>query len=80
MNSLLKSISQVKLLYRLDQLSLPGDLNNEFGCLPVYIHSIGQDERNEVQHDFTGHMMPLAYVSYDADSVFTGTIEFLRPR
>ena len=44
------------------------------------LHCIGQDNSNEVQHAFFGHMMPLSLelVSHDANSTINDTIAFLR--
>ena len=44
------------------------------------LNFLGQDDRNEVQHDFFGHVIPLALVSCDVDSIFNGIIGFLRSR
>ena len=46
------------------------------------LHTFGQDDRNEVQHDFSGHVMPLALVlaSHDAVSIPNVAITFLRSR
>ena len=43
------------------------------------LNSLAQDDRNEVQHDFFGHMTPLALMPalHDADSIVNGTIPFL---
>ena len=39
---------------------------------PLYF--LGQDDKGEVQHDFAGHMMPLAVASAscDANNIATG--------
>ena len=46
------------------------------------IHFLDQDNQNEEQHDFFGHVMPLvlASVSCDADNVISHTIAFLISR
>ena len=46
------------------------------------LHSLGQDDKNEVQHHFSCHGMPLALVlaSHDAVSILSVTITFLRSR
>ena len=41
---------------------------------------LGQDDKYQVQHDFSGHVMPLAPVSHAADSIINGTIAFLTSR
>ena len=50
--------------------------------LMASLHSTGQDDRNEVQHDFSGHVMPLALelASHNAVSILNVTITFLRSR
>ena len=44
----------------------------------VPLHSIGQDDQNEVQHDF-GHVISLALASavHDANDIINGIIPFL---
>ena len=46
------------------------------------LYSLGEDDQNEIQHDFFGHLMPLALAltSCDADSIINGTIAFLSLR
>ena len=46
------------------------------------LHSLGQDNQNEVQHDIFGHVMPLALVlaSCDANGIVNSTSAFLRAR
>ena len=46
------------------------------------LHSLGQDNQNEVHHDLLGHVMSLtlALASSDADRVISGIIAFLRSR
>ena len=41
-----------------------------------------QDDQNEVQHDFFGHLVPLALVlvSHNVKGIINGTIAFLRSR
>ena len=43
---------------------------------------LGQDHRSEVQHDFLGHMVPLALASapYEANSIVNDTMALLRSR
>ena len=45
----------------------------------VSLHSLGQDNRNEFQHDLFGHVMPLTLVlaSSDVDGVINGIVAFL---
>ena len=42
----------------------------------VPLYSLGQNDQNEVQHDFFGHVMSLmmAFMSCDANGVINGTI------
>ena len=42
------------------------------------LHSLGQDDQNEVQHDFLCHVMPWVPVSasHDADGSINGTTAF----
>ena len=42
------------------------------------LHSLGQDDQNEVQNYFFGYVTSLAQVSssYNADSAINGTIAF----
>ena len=46
------------------------------------LHSLCQDDRNEVQHDFSGQALPLPLVlaSHDAVSIHYATIAFLWSR
>ena len=44
------------------------------------LHSLGQDNRNKMQHSFFSHMMPLELVSHDADGIINGNIGYLRSR
>ena len=46
------------------------------------LHSLGQHDQNEVQHDLFVHVMPLTLdlTSSDADGVMNGFITFLRSR
>ena len=46
------------------------------------LHFLGQYDRNEVQHDFSCHIMPVSLVmaSYDAVSILNVIITFLRSR
>ena len=48
----------------------------------VPLHLLGQDDRNEVQHDLSGNVMPLAlmFASHDAISIVKGTTTFLTSR
>ena len=48
----------------------------------VSLHSLGQDDQNDVQNDFLGHVSPLgpALASCHADSVFNIPTTFLRSR
>ena len=39
------------------------------------LYSFGQDDQNEVQHDFVGHVMPLVLVSALYDII--GTNDFM---
>ena len=43
---------------------------------------LGQDDRNEVQHEISGHVIPLALMlaSHDAISTVKGTTTFLTSR
>ena len=43
------------------------------------IHSLGQDDLNEVKHDYFGNLTPLvpALALHDASGVINGTIAFL---
>ena len=45
------------------------------------LHSLAQDNQNEVHHDIFGHVtsLALALASHDADSFINGTIAFLWP-
>ena len=45
-------------------------------------HFLDQDDQNQVEHDFLGHVMPvtLASESPDAKSIINGTTAFLRSR
>ena len=42
------------------------------------LHSLGQDDQNEVQYDSAGHVMPFTLASHDADGVINVTIAFIR--
>ena len=44
------------------------------------LHSLGQDDQNEVPHDFFGHVIPmvLALALRDINGVINATTEFLR--
>ena len=42
------------------------------------LYSLGQDNWTNVQHNLFVHVMALMLVSYDADSVISGTIPFVR--
>ena len=44
------------------------------------LHSIYQEDQNEVQHDFLGHVIPLASAAHDADGVVSSTTAFPRSR
>ena len=46
------------------------------------LHFLGQDDENEVKHDISGHVIPLApvSVSHNATSIVNGTIAFLKSR
>ena len=46
------------------------------------LHSLGRDDWTEVQHDCSGHVTPLPWVSVscDADDMMNGTITFFRSR
>ena len=46
------------------------------------LNFLGQDNQNEMQHDFFGHMMllALALMSHGADGVINGSVAFLRSR
>ena len=57
-------------------------LHGAYSIINGTIIFLGQDDRSEVQHDFLGHMMPLALasVSCDANSIVNGTITVLRSR
>ena len=46
------------------------------------LHFPGQDNQNEVQHDFFGHVMPLVLESAvcDADNIISHTIALLMSR
>ena len=48
----------------------------------VPLHSLGQDNQNEIQHDLSGHLMllELASVSHAVNSTINGTIAFLKLR
>ena len=46
--------------------------------IPLY--SLGQADQNEVQNDFSAHVMPLASVLHYNNSTVNGTIAFLRSR
>ena len=48
--------------------------------LMALLHFLGQDEQNEVQHDFLGHFPLLALVSHDAKGVINGNIAFFGSR
>ena len=50
--------------------------------LMTALHSSVQDDENEVQHDFSGHMTPLAQTSasHEADGIVSSTITFLVSR
>ena len=37
------------------------------------LHSLGQDDGNEVQHDFFVHVMSLASASHDTNGTINGT-------
>ena len=41
-------------------------------------HSLGQDDQNDMQHDYSGHVMPLALLSHYTDSVINDISVFLR--
>ena len=51
-------------------------------CCHWHWHMSGQDDWNEVQNDFSGHVMPLAPIvaSHDGLSIVKGTTTFLRSR
>ena len=44
------------------------------------MHSLSQDDENDVQHDFSDHVTPLALVSVycDAKVIISGTTAFVR--
>ena len=46
------------------------------------MHSLGQDDQNDLQHDFFGHvtLLTLAWALHDADSIANGTTAFLKLR
>ena len=50
------------------------------GVVNGTIHFLGQDNQNEVQHHFYGHLMPLMLTSalHDADNIFNHTIALYR--
>ena len=50
--------------------------------LMIHLHSLGQDDWNEVQHYFFGHVMQLvlASVSHDVNGIANGTTAILRSR
>ena len=73
-NSLFKTISWVKLSYWPDQLCLWEYLRMTVSLSifwPVY--SLGQDDWNEVQHDFFGQVILLALAPCDAKSIVNAT-------
>ena len=43
----------------------------------VKLYKLTQDDQNEVQHDFFGHIMPLT--SHNGNGIVNGTITFVRP-
>ena len=48
--------------------------------LMAQLHLLAQDDQNEEQHDFLGHVMPLAPVltSHNVSGIVNGTIIFIR--
>ena len=44
------------------------------------LHFLGQYDRNEVQHDFSFHTLPMAFILGfdDAVSILSGTITFTK--
>ena len=52
------------------------------GIINGTIHFLGQDNQNEVQQDFFGHVMPLVLApkSKDAGNTISHTISFLKSR
>ena len=50
--------------------------------LMTSLHSLGQNDKNEIQHDYFGHATPLASAStpHDAHGIVNSTIILLMPR
>ena len=48
----------------------------------IPLHSLGQDNQNEVQHDSFGNVMPLALVLllHNANDIINSSTEFLLSR
>ena len=50
--------------------------------LMAQLHSLSQDDQNELQNDFFGYVVPFVAVlaSCDGDGIISGNIIFLRSR
>ena len=44
------------------------------------LHALGQDDKNEAQYDFIGHVIPLVLASVPCDADINDTTAFLRSR
>ena len=51
--------------------SVSHDANSVINCTPPYF---GQDDQNEMQHDFLDHVLSLALASCDGNGIINGPI------